>query len=199
MASLLKPLVDRLLSIEDRLRGVPYFTWGTVRSLNPLTVRFDGETVDIPNVSNTVEGLRVGDRVRCEVQARRATIIGRRAMDTGWVNLALASGWLAVPGHTVRGRIRGGLLLVEGAARRGAGGALTHIASLPPVLRQQLTGANKDTFVGAFSALHTSGARAHGELYLTTTSGVIGTGDYTTIDQYAGWVVPLTFTVSADY
>lgn len=119
-------------------------------------------------------------------------------VDTGWHNLILSSGWTGVANHIPRARFVDGVLYVEGAVRRNAGGALTSFATLPPAVKSRITARAKDAFVGAFCALHTNGSRAFGELYLTTTNGVIATGDYTTLDGNAGWVIPITFSFIGD-
>lgn len=191
--------------LRSSVESKPELRWGRITAADPLTLKLDADSDALHGTPATVlDGLTSGDRVLTVIQNRKVTVIGKvpvkkpkPSTDTGWHNLKLARGWKTVTGHTPRARVRNGTLFVEGAARREAGGSLTHIATLPAQVLSKVTG-SKDSFVGTFSALKAGGGHAHGELYLTTSSGVIGTGDYTTLDPYAGWVVPLTFTISAD-
>ena len=60
-------------------RSEHVFFWATVESLSPLTVRRDGETAPMgvsPSVLVDPALLRAGDRVWCQLQYRRALVLG---------------------------------------------------------------------------------------------------------------------------
>lgn len=68
----LKPLIRR--EIKD---AMPWFTWATITSTNPLRIRIDGEGEPMPTTpSATVTGLRPGDRVDVRIANGRASITG---------------------------------------------------------------------------------------------------------------------------
>lgn len=75
------------------------FFWATVESGSPLTVRRDGETAPIgvaPSVLVDPAWLRVGDRVWCQLQYRRALVLGVAGgvrVVGEWQNLGVFGGW----------------------------------------------------------------------------------------------------------
>lgn len=106
---------------------------------------------------------------------------------TAWQELARSTGWTAVAGHTPRARLLNGVVWIEGAALRGSGGSLSHIATI----QDSALWPSKTTFIGASVASKSGESSRSSELYVTS-SGVVQVGGYTTIDTLAGWSVPLS-------
>lgn len=78
----LGPLVDRIAQLQAAQRGTPHFEWGTITNAAPLAVRLDGDAMPLLGTpSTTVRGLRIGDRVRVEIQNRQVTIMGAAGGD----------------------------------------------------------------------------------------------------------------------
>lgn len=74
------------------------FFWATVESVSPVTVRRDGETEPMgvsPSALVDPMTLQEGNRVWCQLQHRRALIVGvSGGQGTGpWVNLSMFGGW----------------------------------------------------------------------------------------------------------
>lgn len=116
--------------------------------------------------------------------------------DTGWVALILSTGWTGVSGHAPRGRRINGVIHLEGAVLRGAGGSLTNIATLPPVLQ---LASSKTTFANATIAARPSpAATAYAQLYINGAQQRLLVESYTNIDGTAGWVIPISCTFLRD-
>lgn len=195
MLDALGPLVNRVSEIAAAVRGAPHFEWGTVITSSPLTVQLDGDTDPLLGTpSKLTPGLIAGERVLVLLQNRLATVIGR-GETTEWVPITPGPGWTAVAGHTPRCRIANGVLWLEGAFSRGEGGALDYIGTIPPGILLQ---GGKTVFVGGLTARKTDGARAHAELYISFSSRKLQVADYTTIDNLAGWVVPISGSLLAN-
>lgn len=93
ISDMLRPLVDRIASLEQRLRGAPHAEWGVVTQASPLRVRLDGDAEPLLGTPSTlVSGLRVGDRVQAMIQNRKITILGRGGGDPIRENKTLWSG-----------------------------------------------------------------------------------------------------------
>lgn len=70
------------------------FRWGTVTAVNPLRVRLDGDTVALPFTPDSLATVMFGDRVRCEIDARRVIVHGR-AGGSGPIGEHIAGEWSA--------------------------------------------------------------------------------------------------------
>lgn len=114
----------------------------------------------------------------------------REQEDTGWLNLTLMTGWSAKSGHAPRARRVGNTVMLEGAVYRGMGGSLAAIAQLPAPVNQAI---QKYYFCGGSTTIHDDNTVRHSEL-LVNGSGIVYLAPYTTIDNRAGWHVPLTCT-----
>lgn len=99
----------------------PVFFWATVESLNPFTVRRDGETAPMGvSPSSLIDAtlLPVGARIWCQLQHRRALVLGAAggAPTVGpWHSvLSLRNTWEQYPGFLSMGvrRVSAGAQLV---------------------------------------------------------------------------------------
>lgn len=73
----LRPIVQVLKLVIEKLRKQPSFVWAEVAGTSPLTIRIDGDDEPLSgSPATTVAGLMVGDRVYCVRQNGRCTIIG---------------------------------------------------------------------------------------------------------------------------
>ena len=73
---LLDPLITRLAGVESSLRLYPRLVWATVAASAPLRVIVDGDDTPIDGTPSTlVKVLIPGERVRCELQGRRLTVL----------------------------------------------------------------------------------------------------------------------------
>ena len=60
--------------------STPRSVWGVVTGVSPLEVRLDGDDEPLSGQpSSLVAGLVAGQRVRCEIQNRRVTVVGSAA------------------------------------------------------------------------------------------------------------------------
>lgn len=72
------------------------FTWGTVTAVSPLRVQLDGDPAALPLVPDTlVQGMLVGDRVRCELTDSRRVVVHGRARGGGPVGEHIFGEWSA--------------------------------------------------------------------------------------------------------
>ena len=89
-SEILRPVLDQIKKLWDRVDQVAVTRWGTVTSGDPLRVILDGSPDALPFApQSAVRGLSVGDRVVCVEQHRRVIVVqvaGR------WVPFAVASG-----------------------------------------------------------------------------------------------------------
>lgn len=78
LSETLDPLRRRIADLAALIAGKPEFRWAIVTAAKPLRIQFDGDDLPLAgSPSTTVQGLAVGDRVRVELQNRRATVTGR--------------------------------------------------------------------------------------------------------------------------
>lgn len=111
------------------------------------------------------------------------SIIGKT---TEWKNLTLGSGWSATGGHTPRARFISGLIQIEGAVTRGAGGYFHQLAQLPPDMRP-----SKTTYIGVCIAVKNSRPNSPCQIYVGT-DGWLSINYMNEIDSGTGWNVPLS-------
>lgn len=152
----------------------------------------DGGTfANDPLVRQYLDRLGTSIRIGRDVWYRTRDALGNPqwALDmsgtTDWVPIALSAGWAATRGHTPRARFINGVIWIEGAATRGAGGALASIGRLPEGMRPR-----KTVFYGASVAIGPTGV-AYGELHVDS-DGVIHIDSYSNLPGSAGWTVPLS-------
>jgi hypothetical protein len=90
----------------DQPQALPTtFRWATVTAVDPLRVRLDGDTAELPFSPDTlVTGLAVDDRVWCHLFGRRIVVLGRGAgaYDSG----TLAGGITAAADWTLASQFR---------------------------------------------------------------------------------------------
>lgn len=115
--------------------------------------------------------------------------------DSGWIPLGVSRGWQGLSGHMPRGRYLNGMLIVEGAVSRVSTTAdFGSLATLPSSLPRRGT---KTTFTGAHIAK--KGATiGMAEVYVAMDTGLVRCADYHNMDNAAGWIVPISFTIPAD-
>lgn len=80
------------------------YRWATVTDDDPLRVRLDGDTAELPITPETLVSptiLSVGDRVWVQMFGRRIIVLGvagGEVDDTGWVDVTPSSGWTPAAG-----------------------------------------------------------------------------------------------------
>lgn len=129
-------------SLDLLLPGPPAprdsWAWATVTQVSPLRVRMDGEA----SALGITPGLRggtvaVGDRVWCQRSSGQLVAFAG-PIDTGWIGLTLASGYVAASRATQYRRI-GNAVRLRGGIRPTSGnfptsGVVT-LANLPAAIR----------------------------------------------------------------
>lgn len=50
--------------------------WATVTDVSPVTIQFDGDSVPLPYAPDSLVGVRIGDRVWCDIEGKRVVILG---------------------------------------------------------------------------------------------------------------------------
>jgi hypothetical protein len=78
MSDLVSYLVDQVAALKRAVSGMAFWRWGVVTGVAPLQIRLDADADPLPDAPDTlVGGLRVGDRVRVVLVARRPLVLGR--------------------------------------------------------------------------------------------------------------------------
>lgn len=116
--------------------------------------------------------------------------IGQRSSAPVWETLKPLTGWSAVEGHTPRISIDQGIVTIEGAVRRGTGGALDRIVEIPA----KYLPATGTQFLGASVAAGPGGKTAASQLYVASEKRVLSDIGYTSIDSGPGWTLPISCT-----
>lgn len=109
-------------------------------------------------------------------------------LTSGWKIISPSPGWVAVRNQAPIAMTVAGLVILTGAVIRRDGGFLTNLAVLPQELRPSRT-----QFIGATVCRHDNGNTAYAELYVSP-DGQVAIESYTSIDNSAGWAVPLSAT-----
>lgn len=117
----LRPVLDQIRKLWDRVSLMPVVRWGTVTAGTPLRVILDGSTEPLPfSPQSTIVGLTAGDRVLCVEQHRRVIIVQRAGQpaidDTGWRRLdgVLANGFTENPAAPPMYRKIGAVVYLKG-------------------------------------------------------------------------------------
>ena len=74
LEGLLRPILDLLGKIWDRLDRTPTVRWGTVTQTTPLLVQLDGDDTTL-TPQTVVSTIAVGARVVCVEQYRRVIVL----------------------------------------------------------------------------------------------------------------------------
>lgn len=122
------------------------YRWATVTQLDPLRVRFDGDTAPIPVTPETLISptlLVVGSRVWVQMFGRRLIVLGAaggETEDTGWVDLTPAAGFTS---NAAQVRRIGKLVRFHGSFTGTlAATTTTQIATVPAGFRPTVLGNN---------------------------------------------------------
>lgn len=75
--NIFKAIVARLEQILAMINKQPTYKWGTIHSVTPPRVQFEGFDEPLVEVSTKLIPITVGDVVFCVTQNRKVTIIGK--------------------------------------------------------------------------------------------------------------------------
>ncbi|WP_165215258.1 hypothetical protein [Schaalia sp. ZJ1691] len=120
----------------------------------------------------------------------RLTTLETGPETTPWENLRLSTGWSAISGHTPRIRKLNGLVCIEGAVQRNAGGNLSNILTIPAKYQPN----SGSQFIGTSTARKSSTQTAPATFYVASGAGNLSVSEYSGIDSGAGWIIPLACT-----
>lgn len=173
--------------------AVPTFRWATVTSVNPLRIRFDGETDPLPITPDTLVNPPVGARVFVLHWMRRVTVLGRAGgvPDTGWVEVPLRSGFSGQAGivPAVR-RIGDTVHWSWGISNAGLTASATHsVADIPVGFRPNST---RSEYYGAISS---NSAAAQGSI-IVYQSGLVLIRTPATVGQY--YIASFSYTLDPE-
>lgn len=129
----MKSLVAAITRLTDQVNAFPKFREATVKSLSPVSVRFDTDSFNVRVQGSLTGDLAVDSRVMTMQLRNYIWILGKtERVDTGWKDVSYESGFTAgPPGQLQYRRIGNRLYLRGGVTGTIPTATYTLVATLP--------------------------------------------------------------------
>lgn len=119
--NMLRPVLDQVGKLWNRVDLMPVVRWGTVVAANPLRVTLDGDDGPLPFAPVSAIGkLVTGERIVCVEQHRRIIVVqsAGRGLELDWTTPTLSNGFTHHPSSPLQYRAMDGRFALRGACYR---------------------------------------------------------------------------------